>query len=107
MSDAAARIRAYLDACPEANGFGREIRWELRDADGQPYDLPRVDLIEVLDILAAARNRHRAYPTAANPHAYCLSCRTGKKEPASNFPAYVKWPCPEAVALGLAEGGAQ
>jgi hypothetical protein len=50
---AAARIRAYLDACTDANSFGREIRWELRDADGNPYNLPRVDLVAVLDGLAA------------------------------------------------------
>lgn len=49
--DAAARIRAYLDACPDANSFGREIRWELRDADGRPYDLPRADLVAVIDAL--------------------------------------------------------
>lgn len=51
--DAAARIRAYLDACSGANSFGREIRWELSDADGRPYNLPRADLVAVLDGLAA------------------------------------------------------
>lgn len=51
--DAAARIRAYLDACSGANSFGREIRWELRDAKGHPYNLPRADLVAVLDGLAA------------------------------------------------------
>lgn len=51
--DAAARIRAYLDACSGANSFGREIRWELRDAEGQPYNLTRADLVAVLDGLAA------------------------------------------------------
>ena len=106
MSDAAARIRAYLEACTDANSFGREIRWELRDADGHPYNLPRTDLVEVLELLAAARHRHRPYPNAESPHAYCLSCRTGRKAVDSSFPEYVKWPCPDAVALGLAEGGA-
>lgn len=48
---AAARIRAYLEACSDANSFGREIRWELRDADGHPYNLPRADLVAVLDAL--------------------------------------------------------
>lgn len=48
---AATRIRAYLKACPEANDFGREHRYELRDAHGYPYALPRADLVAVLDAL--------------------------------------------------------
>jgi hypothetical protein len=112
--EAAARVRAYLDACPDANDFGREIRWELRGGDGQPYNLPRADLVAVLDgldsdgaYLAAARHRHRAYPSPESSNAYCLSCVTGEKEVGSNFSEYVKWPCPEAVDLGMGKEAAK
>lgn len=53
------------------------------------------------DALAELKHRHRAYPDESNPHAYCLSCLTGRKEVGSNFPEYVKWPCPEAKVLRL------
>lgn len=104
MSDAAARISAYLDADTTSNSFRRLMPYEM--AAGAPRSLSRSDLIEVLELLAAARHRHRPYPNAQSPHAYCLSCHTGRKAPGSNFPEYVKWPCGEAIDLGMAEGGA-
>lgn len=97
----AERIRAYLDADAGWNSFGRLMPYEL--PKGAPRSLTRADLVEVLDQLDSARHRHRAYPDAANPNAYCLNCLTGEKEPGSNFPEYVKWPCPDAVALGMAK----
>jgi hypothetical protein len=97
--EAAARVRAYLDACPNQKSFGRLMPYEL--PKGAPDDLTRDDLIAVLDQLDSARHRHRAYPDASNPHAYCLNCLTGRKEPGSNFPEYHPWPCPEAVDLGM------
>jgi hypothetical protein len=53
-------------------------------------------------IVARFQERHYPYPSADSPHAYCLSCVTGRKEVGSNFPEYHPWPCPDGVAL---EGG--
>lgn len=57
---------------------------------------------ELRATVARFHERHHPYPSADSPHAYCLNCFTGRKEPGSNFPEYVKWPCPDGEAL---EGG--
>ncbi|GAA2159153.1 MULTISPECIES: hypothetical protein [Glycomyces] len=55
-------------------------------------------------VVARMSERHHPYPSADSPHAYCLSCFTGRKEVGSNFPEYHPWPCPDGIAL---EGGAR
>lgn len=78
-------------------------RFQLAAADARQQHTEALALAGELEgYLAASRHRHRAYPSVDNPNAYCLSCVTGKKEVGSNFPEYVKWPCPDAVDLGLA-----
>lgn len=83
--------RAYWGTDDVLNllAWGDSLQERLDTAEGQ---------------LATSRHRHRPYPNAESPHAYCLSCLTGKKETGSNFPEYVKWPCPDAIDLGLTEG---
>jgi hypothetical protein len=92
-----------LPSYPIKAGYAR-----MRRADAVLMANARDDLAHLLGLvgdlqgqLDKARHRHRAYPDAANPNAYCLSCLTGKKKVGSNFPEYVKWPCPDAIALGL------
>ncbi len=54
MTDAAASIRAYLDADTSSNSFGRLMPYEL--PDGAPKSLTRTDLIAVLDELDHLRS---------------------------------------------------
>ncbi|WP_205327640.1 hypothetical protein [Glycomyces sp. YM15] len=100
QADQAARERDAYKKAKEEN----DERFQLAAADARQQHAEALELARELEgHLAASRYRHRAYPSADNPNAYCLSCVTGKKEPHSNFPEYVKWPCPDAVDLGLAE----
>lgn len=84
-------------------GYGDSVANHLMEVGAAEGQAERDALAE---LLAAARHRHRPYPNAQSPHAYCLNCLTGRKSVDSNFPEYVKWPCPEAIDLGMAEGGA-
>jgi hypothetical protein len=99
--DAASAARER-DAYKKAKAENDE-RFQLAATDARQQHAEALAHVGELEgHLAASRYRHRAYPSADNPNAYCLSCVTGKKEAHSNFPEYVKWPCPDAIDLGLA-----
>lgn len=79
----------------------RSGNYDIADRDAVTTAL--FDEVEELRATVARfHERHHPYPSADSPHAYCLNCFTGRKEPGSNFPEYVKWPCPDGEAL---EGG--
>jgi hypothetical protein len=70
---------------------------------GAPVDSSTVRaMAEELQELRASDARvaelHYPYPSADSPHAYCLSCLTGRIKPGSTFPEYVKWPCATGAA---------
>jgi len=105
-TDRLAEIRRHMEMAQAATANAPGTFWHIFVADAESLLAENARLQERLDTaegrLAASRHRHRAYPDAESPHAYCLSCRTGKKETNSSFPEYMAWPCPDAIDLGLA-----
>lgn len=109
--DAAARIRAYLDADTSSNSFGRLMPYEL--GPGAPRALSRTDLIAVLDALEAVEKAVKnAYPWRCDSPTHNTICHLraltpvtralGYGDPDPEGPEYVAYeaPCEGCAAKG-------